>query len=157
MIDFNDYENAGYVVLQQVLPEFEEAYSVVSSYTDAELEYLKQAIWSGSEVNLDNIRQVLDREIQYDIIWIILKHNFSKIEDFEEFEDKYMDEISEWVSEITFISRDNNDSIYIQKSDNFVEEFLQYLDSDDEYDTCPINWYEVVNELNRDTQLKFII
>lgn len=157
MIDFNDYENSGYVVLQQVLPEFEEAYSVVSSYTDAELEYLKQAIWSGSEVNLDNIGQVLDGAIQYDIIWIILKHNFSKIEDFEEFEDKYMDEISEWVSEITFISRDKNDSIYIQKSDNFVEEFLQYLDSDDKYDTCPINWHEVVNELNRDTQLKFII
>ena len=96
MIDFNDYENAGYVVLQQVLPEFEEAYSVVSSYTDAELEYLKQAIWSGSEVDLDNIGQVLDRKIQYDIIWIILKHNFSRIEDFEEFEDKYIDEINEW-------------------------------------------------------------
>lgn len=29
MIDFNDYENAGYVVLQQVLPEFEKAYSIV--------------------------------------------------------------------------------------------------------------------------------
>ena len=52
--------------------------------------------------------------------------------------------------------KDNN-SIYIQKSDNFVEEFLQYLDSDDKYDTHPINWYEVVNELNRNTQLKFII
>lgn len=156
MIDFNDYENAGYVVLQQVLPEFEEAYSVVSSYTDAELEYLKQAIWSGSEVDLDNIGQVLDREIQYDIIWIILKHNFSRIEDFEEFEDKYIDEINEWVSEIDFISRDN-DYIYIHKSDNFVEEFLQYLNSDDEYDTHPINWYEVINELNKETQLKFII
>lgn len=156
MIDFNDYENAGYAVLQQVLPEFEEAYSVVSSYTDAELEYLKQAIWSGSEVDLNNIGEVLDREIQYDIIWIILKHNFSRIEDFEEFEDKYIDEINEWVSEIDFISRDN-DYIYIHKSDNFVEEFLQYLDSDDEYDTCPINWYEVVNELNKETQLKFII
>ena len=157
MIDFNDYENARYVVLQQVLPEFEEAYSIVSSYTDAELEYLKQAIWSGIEVNLDNIGEVLDREIQYDIIWIILKYNFSKIEDFEEFEDKYIDEINEWISDITFISRDSNGSIYIQKSDNFVEEFLQYLDSDDKYDTCPINWYEVVNELNRVTQLKFII
>lgn len=156
MIDFNDYENAGYVVLQQVLPEFEEAYSVVSSYTDAELEYLKQAIWSGSEVDLDNIGQVLDRKIQYDIIWIILKHNFSRIEDFEEFEDKYIDEINEWVSEIDFISRDN-DYIYIHKSDNFVEEFLQYLNSDDEYDTQPINWYKVINELNKETQLKFII
>ena len=60
------------------------------------------------------------------------------------------------VSEIDFISRDN-DYIYIHKSDNFVEEFLQYLDSDDKYDTHPINWYEVVNELNRETQLKFVI
>ena len=160
MIDFNDYFDPGYVVLSTILPDFEEAYSIVNSYSTGELNYLKNAIDEGREVDIDNIDSVLKAEIQYDIIYLVMKSEFYSEHEFMEFYDKYIDEIGEYAVEIDFISReDNNDSYYIHLEDSFVESFLSNIsdDSVDNYKIIPINKTDLVNTLNRETPLKFII
>lgn len=159
MIDFNDYFDPGYVVLSNILPDFEEAYSIVNSYSTGELNYLKNAIDEGKEVDIDNIDSVLKAEIQYDIIYLVMKSEFYSEHEFLEFYDKYIDEIGEYAVGIDFISRDNNDSYYINLEDSFVESFLSNISDDNinNYKIIPINKIDLVNTLNRETSLKFIV
>ena len=159
MIDFNDYEDPGYVILNNILPDFEEAYCIVNSYTKGELDYLKNAIYEGREVDMENIDSVLKAEIQYDIIYLVMKSEFTDDDEFYEFYDKYVDEIGEYATEIDFISRGDNGNYYISLGDSFVESFLSNIsdDSVDNYNIIPINKTDLVNTLNRETSLKFIV
>lgn len=159
MIDFNDYEDPGYTVLVNILPDFEEAYSIVNSYTIGELNYLKNAINEGRELDMDNIESILKAEIQYDIIFLVMKSEFETEDEFDKFYDKYMDEIGEYAVEIDFISRTDHDSYYIYLDSSFVKSFLSDIkeDSVDNYKLIPINKTDLVNTLNRETSLKFII
>lgn len=158
MIDFNDYEDPGYTVLVNILPDFEEAYSIVNSYTTGELNYLKNAIYEGREIDMNNIESILKAEIQYDIIFLVMKSEFETEDEFYKFYDKYMDEIGEYAMTIDFVYKDNNDSYYIDLNNSFVESFLDTKeDSIDNYKIIPINKTDLVNTLNRKTSLKFII
>ena len=159
MIDFNNYEDPGYTVLTNILPDFEEACSIVNNYTTGELNYLRNAIYEGREIDMDNIEGILKAEIQYDIIYLVMKSEFYSEHEFMEFYDKYTDEIGEYATEIDFISRTGNDSYYIDLDNSFVESFLSDIkeDSVDNYKIIPINQTDLVNTLNRETSLKFII
>lgn len=159
MIDFNDYEDPGYIVLVNILPDFEEAYGIVNSYTTGELNYLKNAIYEGRDIDMDNIESTLKAEIQYDIIVLVMKSEFETEDEFYKFYDKYMDEIGEYAVEIDFISRADYDSYYIDLNNSFVESFLSDIKDDnvDNYKIIPINKTDLVNTLNKETPLKFII
>lgn len=160
-MDIFDYDAPEYTLIRNLLPDFEEIYYDLAYYTRAELNYGVEAFNQGYTIETtSDLQSAIICSIQNDIISTILSFEFTNEQVYYDFTDKYCDEISDYCSEVEFISKQGEGKYYIEHEGIlFIEAILDNIDNDsiDNYDVKEVDWNVLVNVLNNNFDLKFII
>ena len=102
------------LILNNIFPDYEYTINVINSYTDYELRLVKDYLPN----NVDDLRDKVTDEIQWDIFYIL----FSPfIKDSDKFYEEHEDEIMDFCSLCTFLNYNDNNHSYEMSEKNIIE------------------------------------